>query len=39
MLADTEIKEAKMPRISVYGAREVSKFLKENNLSLFKGEF
>ena len=39
MLADSEIEKASMPRINVYGAKEVSRFLKENHLSLFDGEF
>jgi len=39
MLADSEIEKPVMPRINVYGAKEVSRFLKEKRLSLFDGEF
>lgn len=38
-LANGEIENATMPRINVYGAKDVSRFLKENKLSLFDGEF
>lgn len=38
-LANDEIQTPTMPRINVHGAREVAKFLREQRLSLFDGDF